>query len=499
MQRLVMGAMVVCLSAGCGAGGITADHGAARDPDSSALARESRAAARPIATETRPLPGAVVASERQEIAQRDNWIGAEASSSSLLAAQREQLVAVWVDVPQATARAHLPTAVVLTIDTSASMQGDKIASARDAAKRLVGQLKDGDLVALHTFSDQALARVGPTRLDEQSRARIEAIIDELGASGSTNLSQAIERAEAQAVTLPASHPVRRIVVVSDGRATVGPSSPELLGQLAQSGVAHGVQVTALGVGLDYDEQTLNELAVRSSGRLYHLADARELPSILERELSLLESTMATGAIIEIQPAPGIQLVSIDGVAAAWSSGGGLRVPLGTLFAGQNRELVVRVRVSDESAGSAARPLLSARLSYADPAEHGIARIQEAIARAEFTRDPAVARAHAHPRAFAIVATQHAARLTAQAAAEANAGDVRAAEQHLGRAVVELEAGAAKAQRPAERQRIVASAARIEKARRALGTAASAPPAQRPSMVRKSALDANDASLEMRGF
>ena len=58
----------------------------------------------------------------------------------------------------------------------------------------------------------------------------------------------------------------------DGRANVGPSSPEALGDLAARGTEDGVQVSAIGVGLDYDERTLGELARRSSGRMYHLEE-----------------------------------------------------------------------------------------------------------------------------------------------------------------------------------------------------------------------------------
>src|SRR4029079_9043242 len=118
---------------------------------------------------------------------------------------------------------------------------------------------------------------------------------------------------------PTTHPVKRIVVISDGQANVGPSSPDVLGALAARGAEHGIQVTSIGVGLDYDENTLNALAVRSSGRLYHLAEPREMASILDREIKLLDSTMATDAFVEIVPAPGVQVLGADGVRSDWAN------------------------------------------------------------------------------------------------------------------------------------------------------------------------------------
>ena len=48
--------------------------------------------------------------------------------------------------------------------------------------------------------------------------------------------------------------------VKDGVATVGPTSLDLLGSIAEKGADHGIHVTAIGVGLDYSEPTLNALA-----------------------------------------------------------------------------------------------------------------------------------------------------------------------------------------------------------------------------------------------
>ena len=92
------------------------------------------------------------------------------------------------------------------------------------------------------------------------------------------------------------------MLISDGIANVGPSSPETLGTIAERGLRNQVQVTSLGVGNDYDEKTLNALAVKSSGRLYHLTEPKEMASILKGELDLLDATLASDAFVEVDPA-----------------------------------------------------------------------------------------------------------------------------------------------------------------------------------------------------
>lgn len=479
---------------GCGASA-TARAGAA---DAGTARSKAAAPTQALASGEETYGGAKDSNDAALAARSANaaWIGAAAPSGVLPSNVADQPVAVWVDVPKTTDRVHVPSAVTLAIDTSGSMQGQKIEHARAAARSVLGGLKDGDVVALYTFSDEARLRVPPTEITPRTRALVGAVIDELGAVGATNLFDGVRMAEATTQSAPGDHRVRRVIVISDGRATVGPSDPRQLGELAQAGMGHGVQVTSFGIGLDYDELTLNELALRSSGRLYHLADPTELPGIVKREIALIESTMATDAFVDIVPAPGVTITGIDGQPAGWTTGGGRRVSLGSLFGGQSRELVVRVNVSGERSGD--RPLLSARLEYADPSDGGVARVQETLARATFSDDSALAGTRPNPRAQSIISMQDAARIASEASARANEGELGAAEQRLEAAEKKLRDGARTASAP-ERARILASADRIAGTRRAFSAAKSAPAAHRAAIGRAGALDANDAAMDLQGY
>ncbi len=119
---------------------------------------------------------------------RGTWIGAAAASDAFVPGAQNTFVAVWVDVPKVSEdAAQAPAAVALVIDTSGSMAGDKIKNARLAAQKLVDNLRDGDIVSLHTFSDAVEERVAPVALDRHSRARLASVIAELEPQGSTNL------------------------------------------------------------------------------------------------------------------------------------------------------------------------------------------------------------------------------------------------------------------------------------------------------------------------
>jgi Ca-activated chloride channel family protein len=304
-------------------------------------------------------------------------------------------------------------------------------------------------------------------------------------------------AEHRALESPPDHPVRRVVMISDGMANVGPSSPEVLGAVAARGADGGVQVSAIGVGVDYDERTLDALAVRSSGRLYHLEEPREMTGILDHEIALLQTTAATGAFIEVVPAPGVQILGSDGIRLDARADGSVAIPLGTMFGGQHREMLLRMRVN--AAGDGARALASVRLRFRDPADGGLDRVQEVVARYQVTSDRSLVERHANDKTRAIAASQQAAQITIAAAQQISDGRFDAADKQLAEAETRLKDAARQARSDADRQRVVAQAAHVAKARADVQDAYRAPPAAAKPMARQRALEVNAGAMRDAGY
>jgi Ca-activated chloride channel family protein len=428
--------------------------------------------------------------------QNGSWIGAAGLSDLVMAGSSETMLGVWVDVPSKARQQVASSAVALVVDTSGSMGGVKIENARSAARALVDKLSNNDLVGLFSFSDDVQERMPLTVLSPSTRPSFTNAIAMLTPSGGTNLFEGLRSGERAVFAAPTTHPVKRIVLISDGQANVGPSSPDVLGALAARGAEHGIQVTAVGVGLDYDETTLNALAARSSGRLYHMAEPRDLTAILQQEMGLLQATAAIDAVVEIIPAPGVQLLGIEGVRSS-AANGGFRVPLGSMFAGQHREMLVRVRVMADADGS--HPLASVRLHFRDPSDGNVERVQETVARYEVTRDSSALSRRENARTKEIVATNEASTLAASAAEKAGKGDVDKAVLDLAKAEEKLLAQARGAKDDAERQRIAVNVTNISKARKATEAAAAAPPAAKPMAARAASLEANQAKMKADGL
>ena len=481
----VLSALAMTSAVGC-----AGSKGASPTP-ATALSSAKDPASQPVAAQDEPK-----GIEPADAVKNGNWIGASAESEMILNGTTDTFVGVWVDVPSVKITNKPPVDLALVVDTSGSMAGAKIVNARAAAKQLIEAMQDGDIVSIDTFSDRADTFVSPTVITPDSREKLLAAVARLRPQGSTNLFDGLSLGEAHVAQAPGTHTVRRVVVISDGIANVGPSTPEALGAVAERGLKFRAQVTSLGVGNDYDEHTLNALAIKSSGRLFHVSDPVEMTAFLKKEVELLTSTVASDAFVEVMPAPGVRLVGTDGIRTDWQSSGALRIPLGALYSGQHREALVKVRVDPSRfEGAAQKPLASVRLVFHDPNDGDLERIQETVARVSATNDGAAVASHASSRTQAIVAVQDAAKLKMQAAQAMNQGQFVDADKELAAAEKKIVAQAAVTKDDSQRKRLDASAASIQATRRAAGAAAAAPKA----VQRDEALKANKSGMSDLGY
>lgn len=218
-------------------------------------------------------------------------------------------VDVAVQLPKDTARdVRRDVSLALVLDRSGSMDGAKLADAKRAAHRLVHLLGPGDELGLVHFGSDV--EVVPRRkMDADGQAAMDAAIDAVQVSGSTNISEALARGLALLSGAPGT---RRLVLVSDGQPTAGDVTRGGLTQLAASLHAEGVTVTALGVGADYDGPLMQGLAERGGGMYGYLASAAQLEDILGRELAAARSSRVRNVELTVTELDGMQVVASPG-------------------------------------------------------------------------------------------------------------------------------------------------------------------------------------------
>ena len=232
-----------------------------------------------------------------------------------------------------TARAPLSLAVVL--DTSGSMyDGGKIAQARDAVLDLMRDMRDDDQIAVVRYSDSAeviqpLARLGDVRRELTMR------IQHLEAEGGTSIPSGLS-AGMRALEDATRGRVKRIVLVSDGL----DSSRASAEQLARQSFGRGVTISALGIGLDFDESYMSTVAVAGHGHYGFVKEAGTLASFLGKELGEAASTTIEDATVRIRVPHGVRFIAASGADARMVDEDELELKLGALYAGDERRAVL---------------------------------------------------------------------------------------------------------------------------------------------------------------
>lgn len=243
-------------------------------------------------------------------------------------------VKLVADAPnRAVVRAPISLAVVL--DTSGSMSGDKIEDAKRSVIRLIEDMRDEDEIAVIRYSDtsemvQQLARVGTVRHDLVSRIR------NLDSGGGTNIPGGLSHG-LRALDEAAKGRVKRIVLVSDGLDSTRAQAE----QLARTSFGSGITVSSIGIGLDFDESYMGAVAQNGHGNFAFIKDGGSLAGFLKRELEQTATTTVENVRMQLRIPSGMRFVSATGADATYSDGY-VDLRLGSLFAGDERRVIVEL-------------------------------------------------------------------------------------------------------------------------------------------------------------
>ena len=165
-------------------------------------------------------------------------------------------------------------AMVLVVDKSGSMGGQKIELAKDAARAAVELLGPKDQLGVIAFDGQP-AWVSELR-PAADRAGLTDRISTIGAGGGTNLYPAMT--EARDALARAAAKLKHLIVLTDGQ-----SSPGDFDGVTRDLAAGRVTVSTVGVGAGADAALLERIARTGGGRYYFTDDPAAVPQIFAKE------------------------------------------------------------------------------------------------------------------------------------------------------------------------------------------------------------------------
>ena len=282
----------------------------------------------------------------------------------VLPAGREETAVIKITMePGRSRQAHQrpPVNLSIVLDRSGSMAGEKLEKAKDAAIEALRRLDGQDIFSLVIY-DHNVETLVPAQSARNSEW-IEGRIREIRAGGNTALFGGVSQGAAEVRKHLGDDYVQRIILLSDGLANVGPSSPDDLERLGASLIKEGISVSTVGVGLDYNEDLMTRLAQKSDGNSYFVRESRDLPRIFAAELGDVLNVVARKVILTIEFLDGVRPLRIlgrDGRVGSHS----VEIALNQLYGGQEKYALIEVAVPPAPAQSERRVAV-ARLAYED--------------------------------------------------------------------------------------------------------------------------------------
>ncbi len=189
--------------------------------------------------------------------------------------------------------------VVIVLDTSGSMDGEKLVQAKAAALYVLDALAAGDrfnLVSFNTatrlFADRP---VSASRRDEGRE-----FVKRLTAQGSTDINRALLEAIAGA------DPARPTIVLflTDGLPTVGERDPERIVANVTQNAAKSVRLFSFGVGNDVDAVLLDQLSANLRGASVYVRPGEKIDEAMSDFYSRIRAPVLTDVRLEFVGARG---------------------------------------------------------------------------------------------------------------------------------------------------------------------------------------------------
>ncbi len=322
------------------------------------------------------------------------------------------------------------------LDRSGSMRGAKIDRLKQAMDIAVSRLNPDDRVSVTVFNDSAQVLAASGLLGEQRS--LSSRIKDLRAGGGTQMARGLSLGLREVFRYFDEHRSNQVLLLTDGQ-TYGDEAQCL--KLAREAGEHHIAIQALGLGDDWNEDLLDQVAQLSGGISDLVESPDEIVPLFAQTVERSQKAVVRNASLVLRLVAGIVPRQVWQVTPLLANLGympigehDVQIELGELDAEQGKSVLIELLLPPRQAGS--YRIAQAQVTYDLPQANQVGLEAREDIILQYTSDANLARQY-DPAVMNLVEKVTAYKLQTRALDEARMGNVAAATQKLRAAATRL--------------------------------------------------------------
>lgn len=281
--------------------------------------------------------------------------------------QRQVAISISA-VPEQLGRS-IPLNLCLVLDQSGSMEGQSLATVKQAAMRLIEKLEPGDRLSIVTFNHKAKVLLPNQVVTNPATLKIP--LQTLEASGGTAIDEGLRLALEESAK-GKKDAISQIFLLTDGENEHGDNDRCL--KLANLATSYSLTINSLGFGSYWNQDVLEKIADAGGGSLSFIEQPEQATTEFGRLFERAQSIGLTDAFLTLNLSPGTRLAELKPIAQVapetiellvQQDGDRAIVRLGDLMTDVPRVILANLYVNQLPEGK--NTIAQVQVRYTDPA------------------------------------------------------------------------------------------------------------------------------------
>lgn len=274
---------------------------------------------------------------------------------------------VNISAGSGAATTHLPLNLCLVLDRSNSMQGARLQAVKAAIHQIIDNLQPDDTLSLVVFNNRPRVVLSGQFLGDKTHAK--SIVSTIQAGGGTEILPGLSAGLEQIARHRSPSSVNQLILLTDGQ-TYGDEATCV--EQARRAGAQQINISTIGIGLDWNENLLDQIAAASSGFSVYIDSPEKVRNVFTETMRNLQQVVFRELLMVVRSDSRLRLHEAFLVAPQIE-----RLPvhmgqlkLGPLSAEQEKRLLLEFRVKDPPPGGECRAGLKVQVDNSSAALNG---------------------------------------------------------------------------------------------------------------------------------